>query len=256
MNRDYDFFITGTDTGVGKTVVTAALLAALRARGVDAVAMKPVQTGAVRGRSPDLDFIAKAAGWKIPARSYKDYAPYCFPYPASPHLAAERAGTHISVTKLVKQVRALQRRHDSVLVEGAGGVRVPLTRSVDTLEFIKRCSLPAVVVARAGLGTLNHAMLTVDLVLDEARHAALVLSNPTNDEGQIVRDNFKYLRRKIEPSAVIPVGRIDAGCYAAAGEQILGAIEANRIMLDRMDPNGDWNLAEREVPAAGSLRDR
>lgn len=231
MNRSFDFFITGTDTGVGKTMVTAAVLAALRAHGIDAVAMKPVQTGAVRGRSPDLDFIAKTAGWKIPARSYDDYAPHRFPYAASPHLAAERAGKHINVAKLVKQVRALQRRHEAVLVEGAGGVRVPLTRDSDTLDFIVSCALPVVVVARAGLGTLNHSLMTVEALLNRRVHiAAVVLSNPTNERSPIVADNVKFLRSKFTAARVVSLGRLDDGSFEEAGGEILAAIpnHANR----------------------------
>jgi dethiobiotin synthetase len=230
MKKRLDFFITGTDTGVGKTVVTAALLAALRARGIDAVAMKPVQTGAVRGRSPDLDFVAKAAGWKIPARSYKDYAPYCFPFAASPHLAAARAGKRIDVSKLVKQVRTLQRRHAAVLVEGAGGVRVPLTRDADMLDFITSCALPVVVVARAGLGTLNHTILTVEaLHARRIRVAAVVLSNPANERSPIIADNLTQLQRTCRLIPVIPFGKVRAGDFAKAGGEILSALQTDQL---------------------------
>ena len=135
-------FITGTDTGVGKTLVTAALLFVLRARGVDAVPMKPVQTGATRRsghwRSPDLDFSLAAGGLHPGALEYARMAPCCFAKACSPHLAAAVAGRRINFRRINACLRSLQARHAMVVVEGAGGVCVPIQGRQTMLDLTAR----------------------------------------------------------------------------------------------------------------------
>lgn len=205
MKRQLDFFITGTDTNVGKTVVTAALLAGLRGTGVDAVAMKPVQTGALRGRSPDLDFCAKASGWKISRDEYDDLCPYRFSMPASPHLAARKAGKKIEPGKIIAAFRRLQQRHESVLVEGSGGLLVPMGANFYQRDLIVMIGLPVIVVARPGLGTLNHTLLTVEaLRAKEIRVVAVVLSSTLPQRrDEIGADNEKFLQKKLLPIRVM-----------------------------------------------------
>jgi dethiobiotin synthetase len=225
MNRRLDFFITGTDTGVGKTMVTAALLAALRSRGTDAVAMKPVQTGAVRGRSPDLDFCAKVSGWKIRRDEFDDLCPYRFPMPASPHLAARVAGRNIRPRNIIAAFRRLQQKHESVLVEGAGGLLVPLTTGFDQRDLIAELGLPVVVVCRAGLGTLNHTLLTAEaLDRNGIAIAAFVLSDTGPDRSRILDNNLNFLRKKLFPNPVLSLPRVGRGRFPDAGSALLDAI--------------------------------
>jgi len=164
-NGKFGIFVTGTDTGVGKTVVAAGLLAQLRADGVDAVPMKPVQTGCrvVRGRrlAPDLAFSLKAAGLKPGQRELADMAPYCFTPACSPHLAAKEAGVTLSLPVIERAFRRLNRAHEAVVVEGAGGILVPLNERQTMLDLMIRLGLPVLLVARPGLGTLNHTLLSV-----------------------------------------------------------------------------------------------
>ena len=220
-----DFFIAGTDTGVGKTAVTAALLAGLRTCGTDAVAMKPVQTGAVRGRSPDLDFCAGTAGWKFSRKELGDLCPYRFPVPASPHLAARLAGDRISAQKILAAFRNLRSRHDAILVEGAGGVFVPLRDEFSQLDLIRRMGLPVIVVCRAGLGTLNHTLLTAEALLRRnIEVAAFVLSESSWRNSIIEKDNAQFLKTKLMPTPVCVFPRVRKGDFARRGIQLLDAI--------------------------------
>ena len=222
MKSRMDFFITGTDTGVGKTFVTAALLAALRARGTDAVAMKPVQTGANRGRSPDLDFCAKASAWKIPADEFDDLCPYRFAMPASPHLAAKKAKRKIKPQKIIAAFRRLQKNHEAVLVEGAGGLLVPLGEDFDQRDLMQAMKLPVIVVARPGLGTLNHTRLTVEAL--QARRiiiACVVLSHESASADAIRSDNERFLKQKLFPIPVVAMPFVRESNFLNAGKRLL-----------------------------------
>jgi dethiobiotin synthetase len=194
------FFVTGTDTGVGKTLVAGAILAALRGRNIDAAPMKPVQTGAAsRGGSllsPDLEFCLDVIRL-MPAETTKQHmAPYLFKDACSPHLAAERASRAISMGRLTRSFGALSRLFDAVVVEGAGGLMAPLGRRVFIVDLIKALKLPAVLVARPGLGTLNHTLLSLEALRQRGIPvAAVVLNGGAARPGFIERDNVKTLRR-------------------------------------------------------------
>ncbi|MBI2438930.1 MAG: dethiobiotin synthase [Lentisphaerae bacterium] len=194
-------FVTGTDTAVGKTVVSAALLAFLRARGMDAVPMKPVQTGAIRRngawRAPDLDFSLALTGVKPDAQEYAHMAPCCFAKACSPHLAGAIARRPIRIKTIVKSLRVLCRRHPLVIAEGAGGVLVPLNERESMLDLMRALALPVVVVARPGLGTINHTLLTLQS-LRRARLSILgVVFNATRPgrSGYIESDNISTIAR-------------------------------------------------------------
>lgn len=195
------FFITGTDTGVGKTRVSAVLLAMLRARDVDAVPMKPIQTGAiwrrVRWLAPDLDYCLKMAGLKPDIREYVRMAPYCFAPACSPHLAAAMSGRRIEFGRIQNCLSALQARHALVVVEGAGGIFTPLRGCRTMLDLIVTLDLPVVVVARPGLGTINHTLLTLQgLRRARARVLGVVFNASTPvPPGLIERDNVRRIAR-------------------------------------------------------------
>jgi len=166
-------FITGTDTGVGKTVVSATLLCALKSNGVDAVYMKPVQTGCRRKSghlvAPDLEFVLSVSGFLPTEQERKLMAPYRFRQACSPHLAAALERRNISLSKIMKAFAGLKSRHDFVIVEGAGGILTPLSWQYSMLDVMKSLSLPVILVARPGLGTINHTLLS----LRELRRAKL-----------------------------------------------------------------------------------
>lgn len=152
-------FVTGTDTGVGKTVVTAALVRGLAAAGLDAAVCKPVQSGA-RVDDPAGDAMLLRA-WTGARDRLDEICLHGFEAPLAPLVAARLAGVEVDVDELVERVRSLCQRHEALLVEGAGGLLVPVTDACTIGEIAGRLAYPVVVVARPGLGTVNHTLLTV-----------------------------------------------------------------------------------------------
>jgi dethiobiotin synthetase len=152
-----DLLVTGTDTGVGKTMIAAALVAALRARGVRALGFKPVETGIGPGHPPDSQVLALASGDENAlARPLLQ-----LPEALAPAVAAERAGVTLDPDAIEARIRRLRDEGYAVVVEGAGGLMVPLCWGYTVLDLAQACDLDAIVVARAGLGTLNHVAMTV-----------------------------------------------------------------------------------------------
>ncbi|HXJ32442.1 MAG TPA: dethiobiotin synthase [Candidatus Eisenbacteria bacterium] len=169
-------FITGTDTGVGKTFVACALAHALRARGTRVGVVKPVETG-VEGEPEDALRLKAAAGDPAPL---DDVCPYRFRAPLAPSVAAAREGTAVDVDRLVALVRRRASEVEVLLVEGAGGLLVPIVKQTTYLDLAGRLRLPIIIVAANRLGTINHTALTAR-VADAAGLAVLgfVLSHPT-----------------------------------------------------------------------------
>ena len=155
------WFITGTDTGVGKTLVSSALLMALAGAGRRAVGMKPVASGCEptsQGlRSADAEAL-RAAG--NVAADYIDVCPYCFEEPTAPHLAAAAAGRQIDIDTIRKAYTRLAARADAVVVEGVGGWLVPINRHQTMADVVLALDLPVILVVDLRLGSLNHALLT------------------------------------------------------------------------------------------------
>jgi dethiobiotin synthetase len=165
-------FVTGTDTEVGKTVVAAAVCAALAARGERVAAFKPVVTGLDEevGEWPrDHELLAQVAS---AGQSPSDIAPLLFGPAVSPHLAAAEAGVAIEPTKLAATARAAGERADALVCEGVGGLLVPLTPGYLIRDLALDLDLPLLVAARPGLGTINHTLLT----LEAARAAGLTVA--------------------------------------------------------------------------------
>ena len=158
-------FVTGTGTGVGKTVVCGLLAGFLRARGMRVTTQKWVETGVTNGPS-DIDVHRRLMGNPGPAPEppQADRCPYRFSLPASPHLAAAREGRRVDPAVIEAAYRRLAETHDVVLVEGAGGFLVPLTEELLTGELVARIGLPALVVVGNKLGCVNDALLTVEAV--------------------------------------------------------------------------------------------
>ena len=154
-------FITGTDTGVGKTVAAAAIARLLRNRGIDVGVMKPVTSGCVeRGGkrvSEDAELLAWGAGI---GPADPDIAPYCLMAPIAPTVAAFMEGTRIDFGRIRDAFDRLTQRHEFMIVEGAGGLMVPLAGGLMVADLIGRLALPALVIARPDLGTVNHTVLT------------------------------------------------------------------------------------------------
>ncbi|WP_276271843.1 dethiobiotin synthase [Haloarcula litorea] len=181
-------FVVGTDTGVGKTVVTAGLTGWLRERGRDAVAVKPCQTG----HPPDDDagFVADACG--------DDDAAVCHRYlePAlAPEVAADVADEPLAYGEILSAVRESVAAHETAVVEGIGGLRVPLADGREVLDLVADLGLPALVVARSGLGTLNHTGLTVDALRARGVEVRGVVLNEYEGATTAERTNPPVLER-------------------------------------------------------------
>ena len=183
------FFVTGTDTGVGKTLVACALLRAYAGRGMMAVGMKPVAAGAAPGahglRHADVESLMAAGNVVVPREHVN---PYCFALPIAPHIAARQAGVTISLDRIVESFRVLAARAQMVVVEGAGGFRVPLGPGLDTVQLAARLGLPVVLVVGMRLGCLNHALLTADAIAARGLPLAGWIANHI-DPGMIAADD-------------------------------------------------------------------
>ncbi len=206
-------FVTGTDTGVGKSVLAASLCAALAARGERVAAFKPVVTGLDDERGEfghDHELLASAAN---AGQAPEDVAPYRFGPPLSPHLAAELAGERIEPARLVEAARA----HELLVCEGVGGLLVPITPGYLVRDLAIDLELPVVVAARTGLGTINHTLLTVEAARTAGLRVAGVVMTPWPDgPAQIERSNRETIERlgAVSVSGLPPTDRerlADAG---------------------------------------------
>jgi dethiobiotin synthetase len=186
-------FVTATDTGVGKTVVASAIAATLSERGERVAVFKPAVTGLAEIDSPLPDhelLIASARSPQLPS----EVAPYRFDPPASPHLAAELERVRIEAERIVAAARSAAARADVLIVEGVGGLMVPLSASYMVRDLAVDLGLPLVVAARPGLGTINHSLLT----LEAARAvglavAGLVLTPWPEDPDAVQRSNLETI---------------------------------------------------------------
>lgn len=210
-------FVTGTDTGVGKSVLAAAACAALAAGGRRVAAFKPVVTGLDDPPGPfgyDHELLARAAGaWQRP----EEVAPYRFGPPLSPHSAAELAGVRIEPARLLSLARTAGERADVLVAEGVGGLLVPITPGYLVRDLAVDLVLPVVVAARAGLGTINHTLLTVEAARAAGLRVAGVVMTPwPHEPAAIERSN----RATVQQLSQVPVSGLpltDAPGLPAAG---------------------------------------
>ncbi|MEI6807572.1 MAG: dethiobiotin synthase [bacterium] len=194
-------FVAGTDTGVGKTLATAALLSILRANGTDAVPMKPIQTGCTIRKgtlvAPDLEFCLSTSGLRPDNTEKNMMTPYKFRPACSPHLAARLARTTIHPATIVKKCSDLKARHDFVVIEGAGGLLAPIGAGRTMLDLIIRLSSPVILVARSGLGTINHSLLSLQRLRQSKIEVLGIIFNQTQSgqPGYIESDNLTTVAR-------------------------------------------------------------
>jgi dethiobiotin synthetase len=200
-------FITGTDTGVGKTFVACGILRHLRANGVRAGAYKPVCSGAEvlsdsRLRWPDVDALAEALRGEFPSARI---CPQCFTAPLAPPLAAAREGRQIDPSLLISGRDWWSDRVDVLIVEGAGGLLSPIAAGVSNADLARQLAYPVVVVAADRLGTINHTLLTVEAALTRGlRVAGVVLNRQSDPPDASVESNRDELLR-LCPAPVLGV---------------------------------------------------
>jgi len=192
------FFITGTDTGAGKTWVTAALMRFLQAEGWSVVGMKPVACGCFRQdggwRNEDALLLQELATLRV------DYAKlniYAFDPPVSPHLAARLAGRIVRLDEIVRQCRELERLADGVLVEGVGGWEAPLNDGERVSHLAKALKLPVILVVGLRLGCLNHALLSHDAIVRSGVPYAGWVANGVDADFSCLEENIETLKSSL-----------------------------------------------------------
>ncbi len=198
MRRRRGVFVTGTDTGIGKTVAACALLHALRREGIRAVGMKPVAAGCEMAagvlQNDDALALARASAF---APDPDLLNPYRFAEPIAPHLAARDAGVRIDIAVIEQAFDALSAQSDFVVVEGAGGLLVPLGPNLSFADLAKTLGLPVVVVVGLRLGCLNHAMLTVEVLQRRGLPAAGWIANQVDAHMLRRDDNIEALKERV-----------------------------------------------------------
>jgi len=216
-------FVTGTDTGIGKTFVSALLISKLKAKGINCFYYKPISTGCelVNGKlmSEDLIFINKSTNSNFPPEIS---TPIKYQIPASPLLASIEEKKEIDVKNIIQQFRKLSDNYQFVIVEGIGGIMVPITKNYFVFDLIYDLNLPALVVARAVLGTINHTLMSLTLLKQKGIKILGFLTNgekPENDP--TVSTNHKVIEE-------------------ITGVRFLGHVP----FVKNMDPNIDSSIAD------------
>jgi len=189
------YFVTGTDTGVGKTLISCALLHAFAAQGKRVAGFKPVAAGC---DDDDHNEDAKRlrAASSIQA-TYGQINPYCFPHAIAPHLAARHAGARIDFSRILASYHELAGQTDEVIVEGAGGFCVPLNEKQDSADLARQLDLPVIVVVGMRLGCINHALLTLRAISDYQLECAGWVANVLDGDMPALQENIVALRERI-----------------------------------------------------------
>lgn len=192
-------FIAGTDTGVGKTLIACALLQGFAARGLRVAGMKPVAAGAMRRRgvwhNDDVAQLRAAANVDVPQAVVN---PYCFAPPIAPHIAAREAGVTMRMAVIGKNYAQLARSADLVVVEGVGGLLVPLGRTFGAADIPARLGLPVVLVVGLRLGCLNHALLSVAAIEARGLYLAGWIANRIDPAMARAAENLQTLCVRIK----------------------------------------------------------
>lgn len=213
------FFIAGTDTGVGKTLVSVALTRALVARGLRVAVMKPVAAGAIdTPAGPRNDDALELLAASNVASSYEDVNPCLLATPASPHLAARHAGVSIRAEPILAVQRKLTAVSDCLVVEGAGGWLAPIS-AVETMgDLAGKMALPVILVVGLRLGCLNHALLTREAIRSQGLPFAGWIANKMSTEMPLASANIDTLASRfgVSPLGLVPSGFPESGAPVPA----------------------------------------
>ena len=188
------YFVTGTDTGIGKTIVSCALLSAYSARGNAVIGMKPVVTGRVCGEWADVKAIVAASSVAAPMEWVN---PYAFIPPISPHLAAKQAGMEIDIEVIRQACCNLQKISDVVVVERVGGIMVPLNDRNDVADMACTLGLPIILVVGMRLGCLNHALITAEIIQASGLKLAGWVANQVDPQMNSFDENLHTLKQRL-----------------------------------------------------------
>ncbi len=223
-------FVSGTDTGVGKTVVAAGIAATLKAGGVDVGVMKPVATGG--GCPGDADVLQRA----IASTGSSDLVnPVSLEHPLSPNVAARIEGVQIDVSLIERAAERLSEQHEYLVVEGVGGLLVPILDNFFVVDLVVRFDLPLLIVARPGLGTINHTLMTIGCARSKGISVMGVVYNDAHGQaaGIAERTNPEVVERLsgVRCLGMVPFAGMD---LARAGQDDLIRLVGDHIDLDEL----------------------
>jgi dethiobiotin synthetase len=230
MRRDY--FVTGTDTGVGKTLVTAALLRRLRESGLKVAGMKPVAAGSLAGpEGPANDDALVLQAESSERHPYATVNPWLFGPPIAPHIAADEAGISIDTTRITAAFETLRAAADVVLAEGAGGFLVPLDARRSFAEIPTLLGMDVILVVGLRLGCLNHALLTVEAIAARGLALAAWVGNHIDPGFARFDANVATLEARIAAPCLGIVPHMAQPDVATAAAALSGASRLGRISL-------------------------
>ena len=200
MSKSAGFFVTGTDTEVGKTLVSGALIVKLREQQINAIGFKPVVAGTYTDTSgislnEDLETLRIASNL---SHSKLSLCPYVLDKPAAPHLVAAQQGLKLEMSMMTAAFQNIQKHADCIVVEGAGGLLVPLNQDEDLGGFAKKIDLPIIFVVGMKLGCLNHALLTYEAIKARNLKIAGWIANALEEEMPLLQGNLQTLRARID----------------------------------------------------------
>jgi len=223
--RTRGLFVSGTDTGVGKTIVAAAIALLLRKAGLRVAVLKPVTSGAVlidgRPVSEDAELLRWASECTVPDR---DIAPYLLREPLAPSESAAREGVVIELPLVREAFERLSAKHDFVIVEGAGGLLVPLAKNLLVAELVEDLSLPLLIVARPNLGTVNHTLMTCECARTRGIEILGVVINGQPSQPDPAEE---YAARVISEYAAVPVLAVLPRCCEVNEKTIVETLAEN-----------------------------
>ncbi len=225
------YFVTGTDTGVGKTLISCALLHAFAAQNLRVVGMKPVAAGC-DDNDQNEDAKQLRASSNILA-SYGQINPYNFFHPTAPHIAARNAGVSIDFARILTSFRELTSQADVVIVEGIGGFKVPLNEKQDSAELAQQFKLPVILVVGMRLGCMNHALLTSDSIAAYGLRLAGWVANVLDADMHALRDHIAALEQRMDAPLL---GVVD---YQASPNARVAATQLNIGLLKNNEPEND-----------------
>ncbi|QWE16803.1 dethiobiotin synthase [Polynucleobacter sp. AP-Nino-20-G2] len=199
MNLLTSYFVTGTDTEVGKTLVSGALLLKLKEAGVNASGFKPVVAGTYidssgQKRNEDLETLRIASA---SALNQENLCPYILDEAIAPHLAAKKTGAHLDCAVILNALEGISEQFDSVVVEGAGGFLVPLNAQEDLGDLAQAMDLPVILVVGMRLGCINHALLTCEAIQSRQLPIAGWIANTLSEEMPALEENLETLKERI-----------------------------------------------------------
>ncbi len=202
-------FVTGTDTGVGKTVCACALARAARGRGVDVGVFKPIETGV--GPEGPLDALALRRAAES-GDTLEEICPVTYSMPAAPNVAAAAQHSALDTRPIHDAFREMRRRHEFVIAEGAGGLMVPIAENYDMGDLAADFGLPLIVVARTSLGTINHTLLTLrEIATRQLELAGVILNHATGPLSAADAANLGHLRERLANEIVAEIPPLAPG---------------------------------------------